>query len=126
VLEPKRALHASLGQISIQCGYKLLEVEIVNLSLLNFVESPGNHRSLLFDISTGSLLGKFRCKICHCVSHPLVTTQADSVKGYNEIVQEQFEVHSIVERMDAVDKMTRYCGYPSPRWLCLMIIKLYK
>ena len=28
--------------------------------------------------------------------------------------------------MDAVDKMTRYCGYPLPRWLCAMIIKLYK
>jgi hypothetical protein len=28
--------------------------------------------------------------------------------------------------MDAVDKMTKYCGNPSPRWLCLMIIKLYK
>jgi hypothetical protein len=22
--------------------------------------------------------------------------------------------------------MTRYCGYPSPGWLCAMIIKLYK
>ncbi len=28
--------------------------------------------------------------------------------------------------MDAVDKMTKYCGNPSPRWLRLMIIKLYK
>jgi hypothetical protein len=31
-----------------------------------------------------------------------------------------------VERMEAVDKMTRYCGYPSPGWLQAMIIKLYK
>jgi hypothetical protein len=28
--------------------------------------------------------------------------------------------------MDAVDKMTQYCGYPAPRWLWAMIIKLYK
>jgi hypothetical protein len=101
-------------------------VEIVNLSMLNFAESPGNHRSLLFDISTHSLLGEFRYKICHPVSRQLVTSQADSVKRYNEIVREQFEIHRIVERMDAVDKMTKYCGNPSPRWLCLMIIKLYK
>jgi hypothetical protein len=30
------------------------------------------------------------------------------------------------ERLNAVDNMTRYCGYPSPWWLHLMIIKLYK
>ncbi len=48
------------------------------------------------------------------------------MKHYNEIVGEQFEIHRIVERMDAVDKMTKYCGNPSTRWLRLMIIKLYK
>jgi hypothetical protein len=31
-----------------------------------------------------------------------------------------------VERLDAVDKVTRYCGYPSPGWLRALIIKLYK
>jgi hypothetical protein len=78
--------------------------------MLNFAESPGNHRSLLFDISTCSLLIKFRYKFCHPVSHQLVTSQADSVKRYNEIVREQFEIHRIVKRMDAVDKMTNIVG----------------
>jgi hypothetical protein len=55
----------------------------------------------------------------------LVTSQANSVKRYNEIVREQFEIHRIVKKMDTVDKMTKYCGNPSPRWLCSMIIKLY-
>jgi hypothetical protein len=41
-------------------------------------------------------------------------------------VREQFEIHRIVERLNAVDKMTWYCGYPSPNWLRAMIIKLYK
>ncbi len=60
------------------------------------------------------------------MSRQSVTTQVDSVKHYNEIVWEQLEVHRIIERMDAVDKMAQYCSYPSPRWLRLMIIKLYK
>ncbi len=34
-------------------------------------------------------------------------------------------MHCIVERMEAVDKMTQYCGYHSPGWLRAMIIKLY-
>ncbi len=115
-----------LEKSPIDSCYKSLEVEIVNLTMLNFAESPGDHRSFLFDVSMHSLLGEFRYKICRPVSCRLVTSQADSVKRYNEIVQEQFEIHRIVERMDAVDKMTKYCGNPSPRWLCSMIIKLYK
>jgi hypothetical protein len=114
-----------LGKSPINGGYKSPEVEIVNLSMLNFAESPGDHRSLLFDISTRSLLGKFRYKVCCPVSRRLVTSQADSVKCYNEIVRDKFEVHRIVERMDTVDKITKYSGSPSPRWLHLMIIKLY-
>ncbi len=114
-----------LGKSPIDSCYKSLEVEIVKLTMLNFAESPGNHRSLLFDISMRSLLGEFRYKI-YPVSHRQVTSQVDSVKQYNEIVREQFEIHRIVERMDAVDKMTKYCGDPSPRWLRSMIIKLYK
>ncbi len=114
------------GKLPIDGGYKSPEVKIVDLAMLNFAESPGNHRSLLFDVSTRSLLGEFRYKICRPVSRRLVTSQADSVKRYNKIVRAQFEIHRIVGRMDTVDKMTRYCGYPVPRWLQAMIIKLYK
>jgi hypothetical protein len=123
---PKEPYTHHLGKSSINGRYKSLEVEIVNLSMLNFAESPGNHRSLLFGISTCSLLGKFMYKICCPVSRQLVTSQVDSAKCYNEIVREQFEICRIVERMDTVDKMTKYCRNLSPRWLRLTIIKLYK
>jgi len=81
---------------------------------------------LCFDISTLSLLGEFQFKICQQVSRWLVTSQQASVRRYNETICEQFAIHRILERLDAVDKMTHYCGYPSPGWLCAMIIKLYK
>ncbi len=97
----------------------------MNPSMLTFAESPGNHRSLLFNISTHSLLGEHKYKVCHPVSRRLVTSQPSSIKRCNKIVREQFEIHRIVERMAAVDKMTRYCGYPLSRWLQSMIIKLY-
>jgi hypothetical protein len=57
-----------LGKSPIDGCYKSLEVEIINLTMLNFAESQGDHRSLLFDVSTHSLLGKFRYKICRPVS----------------------------------------------------------
>jgi len=92
------------GKFPIDGGYKSPELEIVNLAMLNFADSPGNHRSLLFDVSTRSVLGEFRYKVCRPVSRRLVTSQAGSVRRYNEIVREQFKIHRIVERMDAVDK----------------------
>jgi len=114
------------GNTPIDGGYKSPEVVIVNLPMLNFAESPGDHRSLVFDISTRSLLGVYRYKVCRPVSRPLVTSQASSVRRYNKIIQEQFSIHRIEERLNAVDNMTRYCGYPSPPWLRSMVIKLYK
>jgi hypothetical protein len=116
------------GSSPIDGGYKSSKIEIVNLGMLTFVESPGDHshRSFIIDISTRSLFGEFRFKICRPVSRQLVTSQQQSVVRYNKIVREQFEIHCIVERLNAVDKMTRYCGYPSPNWLRAMIIKLYK
>ncbi len=123
---PKAPYTHPAGKSPIDGAYKTLEVEIVNLCMLTFAESPGNHRSLCFDISTCSLLGEFRYKICQPVSRRLVISQQSLVKRYNKIVQEQFEIHCIVERLDAVDKMMHYCGYPSPGWLCALNIKLYK
>ena len=114
------------GSSPIDGGYKSPEIEIVNLGMLSFAESPGDHRLFIIDISTRSLLGEFRYKVCRPVSRRLVTSQQQSVDRYNKIVSEQFKIHRIVERLNAVNKMTRYCGYPSPNWLRAMIIKLYK
>jgi len=120
-------MHIS-GSTPIDGGYKSSEIKIVNLGMLAFAEIPGDHRSFIIDISTCSLFGfgEFRFKICWPVSRRLVTSQKQSVVRYNKIVREQFEIHRIVERLNTVDKMTRYCGYPSPSWLRTMIRKLYK
>jgi hypothetical protein len=123
---PNKPCTHHLGKTPIDGGYKTPEVKIVNLAMLTFAESPGGHRSFVLDVSTGSLLGVYRYKVCRPVSRRLVTSQESSVKRYNKIIREQFNIHRIKDQMNAVDNMTRYCGYPYPRWLCSMIIKLYK
>jgi hypothetical protein len=45
------------GKSQIDGGYKTPEVEIVNLAMFNFAESPGDHQSFVLDVSTRSLLG---------------------------------------------------------------------
>jgi hypothetical protein len=123
---PKEPYMHHSGTSRFFCGYKTPDIEIVNIAMLNFAESPGDHRSLILDVSTRSLLGIYRYKICRPVSRWLVTSQVSSVQRYNKIIREQFSIHRIEERMTAVDYMTRYCGHPSPPWLRSMIIKLYK
>jgi hypothetical protein len=103
---PKAPYTHPAGKSPIDEVYKSPEVEIVNLCMLTFAKSLGDHRSLCFDIYTCSFLGKFRYKICRPVSWRLVTSQPSSVKRNIKIVREQFNIHCIVEQLDAVDKMT--------------------
>ncbi len=47
------------GLSLIDGGYKLPEIEVVHMSMLPFAKSPGDHRSLIINIPTCSLLGDF-------------------------------------------------------------------
>jgi hypothetical protein len=114
------------GSQPIDGGDKSPEIEVVNLAMLNFRDSPGDHRLLIFNMSTKSLLGEFRHKVCRLVSRCLVTSQLKLVEKYNKTIRKQFEIHRIEARLDAVDKMSRYYEYPAYIWLRAMIIKLYK
>jgi hypothetical protein len=77
------------GLSPINGGYKSPEIEIVQLGLLLFAESPGDHRSFIINVSTCSLLGDFRFEVFRPVSRRIVTSQQHSVDRYNQIVQEQ-------------------------------------
>jgi hypothetical protein len=123
---PKELYTHHSGKSPIDGGYKTPEVEIVNLAMLTFAESPGDHQSFVLDVSTRSLLGIYRYKVCQPVSHRLITSQETSVRRYNAIIKEQFEILRIEELLNAVNNMMQYCRYPLPQWLHLMIIKLYK
>jgi hypothetical protein len=67
------------GLSPIDGGYKSPEIEIVNLGMLSFTESPGDHRSFIIDILTCSLLGEFQFKVCRPISRRFVTSQQQSV-----------------------------------------------
>jgi hypothetical protein len=67
------------GSQTIDREYISPEVKILNLSMLNFVDSPGDHRSLLLVVSTRLLLGEHLYKTFRPVSCRLVTSQKLSV-----------------------------------------------
>jgi hypothetical protein len=49
---PNKLYTHHLGKTPIDGGYKNLEVEIVNLAMLTFAESPDDHQSFVLDVST--------------------------------------------------------------------------
>ena len=116
------------GKIPIDSGFATDDVEVVNLCMLPFYQSVGDHRNWIIDITTRSMLGEHLNKIVHPVSRRLVMGNQPSVDTYNAIVDEQFARHRIPQRMDAVDNLTRICGGGPdvPPWLRSMIIRLYK
>jgi hypothetical protein len=101
------------------------EIEVLNICMLPFLDSPGDHGAFIIDISTRLLLGKFCYKVCRPVNRRLIMSQQSSVDESNRILCEQYALHQIIEHLDAVDKMTRYCSFPSPNFLWAMLIKLY-
>jgi hypothetical protein len=56
---PKAPYMHPASKSHINGAFKSPEVEILNLCMLMFAESLGDHQSLCFDISTRSLLSKF-------------------------------------------------------------------
>jgi hypothetical protein len=104
------------GSIPINGCYILPEIEALNVCMLPLLDSPGDHQAFIIDISTRLLLGEFCYKVCCPISHCLITSQQSSVNEYNRIVHKQFDQHRIVEHLDAVNNMTRYCGFPSPNF----------
>jgi hypothetical protein len=94
------------GSIPIDGGYKSPEIEVLNVCMLPFLDSPGDHCAFIIDISTRLLLGEFWYKVCRPISRCLIMSQQGSVDEYNRIVHMQFNLHRIVKRLDAVNKMT--------------------
>ncbi len=113
------------GTRTIDGGYKSPEVEIMNISMRTFTKSPGDHRSIMLDITSRSLLRKFTPKIIRPVRRRLVNLQPKAVRTINRITHKQFRIHMIAKQMDTVDKLTQECGYPAPKWLRTKILQLY-
>ena len=114
------------GKVPIDAGHKTPDVEIKAFCMLSFMESTGEHRSWLIEITTRSMLGRERLKNVRPPGRRLVSTQPRSVETYNKTVEQQFRLHRIPERMDAVDKLSRIGGTPAPSCLRSMMVNLYQ
>ena len=75
--------------ISIDSVYKTPDVKVTAFCMLGFMESPGDHRSWLIEVTTRSMLGKDLLKLS---DHQEEDWQLyfKSLRKYNKIVEHHF------------------------------------
>ena len=105
------------GLSSKDAGYRCPHIEVTNICMLSFINHLGGHRAWTKEVSKRLIIGEHLHKIeCPC-GRRLVTSNHKAVKIYNEIVKEQFDIPSMRERLDAMDKLAMICGWPGRKWL---------
>ena len=114
------------GSEPIDGVYKTPDVEIVGLTQLNFLESCGDHRTCIFDVTTRSFIGKFQNKIVRPTARRVTTKQPSSIAEYNRLVEQQFEIHRIPQRMEAIEGLLAKCSKPTPPFLRQFITTIHK
>ena len=100
------------GSIPIDGIFASAELEIMHCLHLSFHESVGNHRTMIVEISTRSLLGRHQSSIVRPVTRRLTTKQPRSVAQYNSCFLDQCHVHRIRERTTSLSTAVQSEQYP--------------
>ena len=101
-----------LGSLPIDGIYSTPDIDITNILSLPFVESVGNHRTMITEITTLSALGQLHGNVVRPTTRRLTTKQSSSVKAYTAEVIAQCDIHNIWARTDALLLSTTSEGFP--------------
>jgi hypothetical protein len=82
------------------------DITITAVKWLPFEESPGDHRSCIFDFTTLSAIGSVEQKISLPKCRRLISTNPGAVAAYTAEMERQFDIHQIEQRMAAIDEVT--------------------
>ena len=88
------------GKMPIDGVWASPELEIGGFKILYFGESVGDHRTVVFDISTRSLIGKFEQKVVRSGCRRLNTKNEKCFSSYNKILLEHMRYHRMEDRLD--------------------------
>ena len=83
----------------IDAVYHSAEIEITATMQLSFHEGVGDHRTVIVDISSRSLLGKYDFKVCRPVARRLTTSNAPAMKRYIDHVETELVSRNLHNRL---------------------------
>jgi hypothetical protein len=82
------------------------DITITAVKWLPFEESPGDHRTCIFDFTTLSAIGSVERKISLPKCRRLISYNPGAVAVYTAEMERQFDLHRIEERLAAIDEAT--------------------
>lgn len=85
-MEPRTYVDGSIPIDGIFCTP---DIDVTNFLALSFHESVGDHRTLIIELSTASVIGRYQGNIVHPTSRRLTIRQPSAVKAYNDEVSRQ-------------------------------------
>ena len=88
------------------------DVDISSFLMLSFHESPGDHRSFVFDIPSTCVLGETPLKIDRPVARKLILSSPRTVNRYIVKRNRQFDIHRIDQRHLELRIQSAQCGLP--------------
>ena len=96
--EPKTFID---GQQTIDGVWSSTILEIGSFKLLSFGESIGDHRTMIFDVTTRSLIGKFEHRVVKAGCRRL-NYNTSSMSRYNTLLEKLVTQNRMDERLDSV------------------------
>ena len=78
------------------------DIEVSSFLSLSFHEGVGDHRTMIIDFTSSSMIGRYRGHIVRPTSRRLTTKQPSSVHTYNKELLSQIISHRIPERLQAI------------------------
>jgi hypothetical protein len=94
--------------------YHTPDLTIMVLAQLSFHEGVGDHTTVLVDISTSSMLGKFERRVVPPKARRLEMKNENSVKAYPRFVTTECQRHWIQKRLDHITRDLQTRQYPPP------------
>jgi hypothetical protein len=90
------------GSAPIDGAYHSPELEVTAVTQLSFHDGFGDHRTVLVDITTRSVIGQQEYRIVRPAVHKITTRNKESTKNYLKDMAKQFEMHHLVPCQKAI------------------------
>ena len=89
------------GKIPIDGVWASRGLKIGGFIILSFAESVGDHCTFIFDVTTRSLIGKYKHRVVRAGCRRL-NTKKNSLAKNNATLESQMDVHRMYNRMKAI------------------------
>ena len=114
------------GKLPIDGIFVTPDVDVTNFLSLSFHESIGDHRTMIIEVTTSSVIGRYQGKIVQPSTRRLTLRQHGAVASYNKSLHSQLSLHNIPQRIASLRSEIRAANKPIPDSLAAKCESIHK